>query len=83
MLLCSYRLLNLSTGEYITIADYIKAMSPNCTGFSDRQKYNPQVWYSSPPSTSDLVLISKVIMTPVSALEISKLSSGYTFDPEN
>ena len=85
-MLASYRLFNSTTGRFITRSDYVRAIVPDSPFIWETdpaKRYATQVWYSFPPSTSEIVKISESVMIPVSALEIDKLFNGYTFDPEN
>jgi hypothetical protein len=84
-----FKVLNLSTGEYITVKEYNRALIRDYitihesvqiyhTDFSNSSKS----WYVSPPSNTDLIKIATYLNIPFRALDTITVHAGYAYDAE-
>ena len=82
-----FHVLNLSTGELITIYEYCRATIRSQSRISSTSEYlyRPNIahsWYVAPPSHEDLVNVSRYLNVPYKALQCISAHSGYTYDAE-
>lgn len=78
-----FNLLNLSTGEYVTMYELQVATYGFKYSIYNESTNQPNRWYVSPPSHKQLMDLSRYFTIPVSAFECITTHQGYTYDAQD